>query len=646
MANILNIAQTGLFAAQAGLATTGNNISNQGVAGYSRQQVIQTTAGEQNTGFGFIGDGTDVSTVQRVYSSFLATQANSAQSTLSQYNSYYNGISQINNMLGDSSSGLTPAIQNFFTSIQDLASNPSDTASRQSVLSTAQSLASTFQSMASQLSSDQDDVNSQIQGSVTNINAYAQQIAQLNESVAAAQSTGQPPNDLLDQRDELVSELSQEANVTVVNQDGNYNVFIGNGQPLVVGDAAYQLQTVPSSTYSGQLDVGYKNANGSLITIPESSLTGGNLGGLFQYRSQTLNSVQNSLGLIATGIAATFNAQNTLGVDLNGNQGTDFFSEAAPVVTPNTNNTGTAAVSASITDASALTGSDYSLSYDGTNYTLTRLSDNTAVYTGATFPTSSIDGVQLSQASGTMAAGDKILIQPTANGASDFNVLITNPSAIAAATPIVTAVSGTNSGTATISTGSVDSTFTSATVATPVTLTYDAADGTLTGFPSTMPVTVTANGTSTTYAAGDPVPYTDGSTIEFGGAQIQISGTPNDGDTFTVSSNTNGTGDNRNILAMSALQDADTLLGGTASYNDAYSQIVNEVGNKTQELNVSSTAQTQLLTSIQTAQQSESGVNLDEEATNLIKYQQAYQASAKVMQVANEIFSSLLSIDQ
>jgi flagellar hook-associated protein 1 FlgK len=646
MANIISIAQSGLAAAQAGLATTGHNIANQATPGYSRQQVVQSSAPGQNYGFGFIGNGTNVDTIQRIYSSFLGAQASSTQSTKSQLDSYSAQISKINNMIADTSSGLTPAIQDFFTGIQDMVSSPASVSSRQAVLSAAQSLASRFQSLNGQLNNIEGDVNDQIQGSVTNINAYATQIAQLNLSIAKAQSTGQPPNDLLDQRDQLVANLSKESKVSLVEQDGNYNVFIGNGQPLVVGSTAYQLKTVPSTTDIGRLEVGYVNASGSTVTLPEDSLTGGNLGGLFQFRSETLDPVQNSLGRVALGLATTFNAQHKLGVDLNGAAGGDFFSEATPVINPDSRNTGTAVVAASITDVGALTASDYRLSYDGTNYSITRLSDNTSVYSNAALPSAPIDGVDFSVTSGAMAAGDKFVIRPTVNGAEDFNVLITNTSAIAAAAPIRTSVPTTNIGTGAISAGSIDSTYTSATVATPVTLTYNAVGGTLTGFPATMPVTVTTNGVPTTFAAGAPVTYTAGSTISFGGAQIQISGAPKDGDTFTISANTNASGDNRNILALGGLQSANVLLGGTANYNSAYSQIVSLVGNKTSEVQTNSAAQGNLLSSIQNAQQSESGVNLDEEATNLIRYQQAYQASGKVMQIVDQLFSTLLSLGQ
>lgn len=644
MANILSIAQSGLAAAQAGLAATGHNIANQKTPGYSRQQVLQSSAGGQNYGFGFIGNGTNVDTIQRVYNDFLGTQASGVQSTKSQLDSYYTQINKINNMIADPSTGLTPAMTDFFAGIQDLISHPDAAASRQAVLSSAQSLASRLQSLDGQLRGMQDDVNNRIAGSVSNINSYAQQIGQLNTAIVKAASTGQPPNDLLDQRDQLIADLSKESKVAVVKQDGSYSVFIGNGQPLVVGSAVFQLTTVASSADISRMEVGYINASGTTVTLPEGSLPGGALGGLFQFRSETLDPVQNSLGRIAIGLASTFNAQHKLGQDLNGAPGGDFFNVAIPVVLPDLRNTGTGVVEANITDAGALTASDYSLSYDGSNYTIKRLSDNASVYSNTAFPTAPIDGVDFNLTSGTMAVGDKFVIRPTVNGATDFNVLITDTNAIAAATPIRTSAATGNAGNGTISSGTIDATYTAATVATPVTLQYNSGTNTLTGFPAALPVTVTTNGVTTNFAAGAPVTYTAGSTISFGGAQIQIDGAPKDGDTFTISANANGGGDNRNMLALGALQTKNVLIGGTASYNSAYAQVVNVVGNKTREVQVNGTAQGALLTSIQNSQQSESGVNLDEEATNLLRYQQAYQASSKVMQVVSDLFDTLISI--
>jgi len=540
--NILSIGQSALAAAQVGLSTTGHNIANAATPGYNRQVVVQGAALPQNFGFGFMGQGTEISTVKRIYNEYLGNQVQTAQASKSGLDSYYAQIKQIDNLLGDATTGLSPVMQDFFSSIQDVTSNPSGIPARQGVLSSAEALASRFQSLAGRLEEIEQGVNSQILSSVNSINTYAQQIASLNDAIGRAQrATGQPANDLLDQRDQLILELNKEIKTTVVKQgDGNYNVFIGNGQPLVVGTTTYQLANVVSPTNPERIEVAFRASSGDLVIVGDAGVVGGKLGGLIEFRSQTLEPAQNALGRVAIGLADTFNAQHQLGFDLNGVAGGAFFNVAAPAVGSNSANTGSAVIGASIDNANALTISDYRLQYDGANYTLTRLSDNTTT-TFATFP-QIVDGVELNLTSGAPATGDSFLIRPTVNGASGFGVAMTDPAGFAAA------------------------------------------------------------------------------------------------------AQTGAVGDNRNALLLGALQTAKTLGNGTTSFQGAYSQFVSQIGNKTRELEVTSSAAGKLLTEATTALQNESGVNLDEEAANLLRYQQAYQAAGKVMQIASEMFDMLLSL--
>jgi flagellar hook-associated protein 1 FlgK len=543
--SILSIGQSALAAAQAGINTTGHNIANAATPGYNRQVIVQGAAQSQNFGFGFLGQGVEVSTVKRIYNEFLGNQVQSAQTTKSGLDSYYAQIKQINNLLADPTTGLSPAMQDFFTGVQDVASNPTSIPARQSALSTAESLATRFHSVGGRLDEIGRSLNGQIQASVTDINAYGAQIAQLNDAIGKAQrASGQPPNDLLDQRDQLLMELNKQIKVTVVGQGSDYNVFIGNGQPLVVGVSSYTLTSVASPTNPEKIEVAYRASNGSLVSLAESALSGGQLGGLLDFRSQSLEQAQNALGRVAIGLASTFNSQHQAGRDLGGMVGGTFFTAAAPVVGENGNNTGSAVIAAAISSPSALTTSDYRLQYDGTNYTVTRLSDNTPT-TFASFP-QTIDGVTLNLTSGAPDPGDNFLIRPTINGASAFGVAMTDPAKLAAASP------------------------------------PDA----------------------------------------FGG----------------------GVGDNRNALLLAQLQTTHTLGNGTITYQDAYSQLVSQVGNKSRELEVTSSAAGKLLTEATLTLQNESGVNLDEEASNLLRYQQAYQAAGKVMQIASQLFDVLLSI--
>lgn len=636
--NILSIGQSALAAAQAGISTTGNNIANAATPGYSRQVVVQGAALPQNFGYGFLGQGTQIDTIKRIYNDFQASQVRATQSTNSSQSTYATQLQQVDNMLADPSAGLSPALQDFFKGVQDLAANPASVPSRQAALSSGQSLVARFQSLNDQLTQMSQGVNSQITSSVGVINTYAQKIAQLNDSIALAEgaANGQPANSLLDQRDQLMLDLSKEIQTTVVKQDdGKYNVFIGNGQPLVIGNQTFALKTTVSPTDPGRTEVAYAT-NGTSVIMGESSLSGGNLGGLLAFRSQSLDSAQNALGRVAIGLASDFNAQHRLGQDLNGNLGGDFFTVASPRVTASTTNTGSGALTATISSASALTASDYRLNYDGTNYKLTRVTDG-AVTTFSAFP-QTIDGVSLN-ITGTPAAGDSFLIRPTVDGAKAINVAISDPSLIAAAAPIRSSATSppirssattTNTGTGSIGTASVNPPPVNANLQQPVTITF------------TSPTTFDVTGTGTGNPTG--VTYTPGANITYNGWTAQISGAPANGDSFVITTNTGGVGDSRNALLLGALQTSNTLAGGTTTYQGAYSQLVSGVGNKTNELNVSSTATGNLLTGLVQAQQSESGVNLDEEATNLLRYQQAYQAAGKVMQIASQLFNTLLTL--
>jgi len=630
--SIFGISVSALNASQAGLVTTQHNIANAKTTGFHRQQIVQSNAIPNLTGYGFVGQGVQVDTVKRIYSEFLDNQVTSAQTQASHLDSYDAQIKQIDNMLADANSGLSPALQDFFNGVQDVASNPASVPSRQAMLSGAQSLVARFQALNQRFEEIRSGVNSQVSSSVTLINSYAKQIASVNESIVLAQSAtnDQLPNDLLDQRDALIAQLNQEVKVSVVKQsDGSYNVFIGNGQALVVGQRQFDLRATPALDDPARMDVGYA-AGANTAVISPSSLQGGNLGGLLAFRSESLDPAQSALGRVAIGLAQTFNDQHQLGQDLNGALGGNFFTTATlkqPI--GNLNNTSGATLAATLSNVSALTTSDYRLQYDGTNYTLLRLSDNAMVYNDTTFPATAIDGFTLSVASGAVATGDSFLIQPTRSGAANIGVAISDPSKVAAAAPIRTSAALANTGSGVIGAGSVTST---ANLPLPadVVLTYSSGTN---QFTVTGAVPAVAN-----------ITYTSGSAISFNGLSFDISGAPANGDVFTISRNTGGVSDNRNALLLQGLQTQNTMAGGTATYQGVYSQLVSQVGNKAREVQVAAKAQANLVTQTKQAAESLSGVNLDEEAANLIRYQQAYQAAGKAMQIATTLFDTLLAI--
>ncbi len=661
----LNIGVTGLNAATAGLTTTGHNITNSSTPGFNRQVIVQEANFPVLTGAGFLGQGTNVQTVKRVYDQFLSQQALSAQTGASQMDSYLQQVSQIDNVLADSAAGLSPALTGFFDGVQAVAANPSSIPSRQSMLSAAQSLTARFQALDQRLSEIRDGVNSQITSETSSINTLASQIADINQRIIFTQggSGNQQPNDLLDQRDQMVADLNKEVRVTTLSQsNGTISVFFGNGQPLVVGAESYALGTVPAGDDPERMVVVMKSAGGATVPVPESQITGGTLGGLIGFRSQSLDSAQNALGRAAIALTQTVNDQHRLGQDLTGALGSDFFSVSAPRVYANSLNSvpplpaTPAAVTASFstTAAADLTTSDYQLTYTGTApnpYTLTRMSDNTS-WTGVSasaVATAAKQGFDLALA-GTPAAGDSFKIEPTRSGASSITVVVSDVRSIAAAAPMRTSTALTNTGTGKIDAGTAVDT-TNAAFATPGALTppilirFNTAT-TYTVYDNTNPLVPVSLEGPITYApaTGADVFPTPGA-LDYG-YRIRISGAPAAGDSFTVDRNSSGVADNRNAVALAALQTANTMVGGTASYQAAYAQLVSEVGNKTREVTSLGKAQQTLADAAVAAQQQMSGVNLDEEAANLLRYQQAYQASAKIISISAKLFDTLLTLGQ
>jgi flagellar hook-associated protein 1 FlgK len=635
----LSIGVTGLTAANIGLTTTSHNIANASTAGYNRQLVVQGTNTPVLSGAGFIGQGTNVQTVKRIYDQFLSRQVLSAQTSASEMDGYLSQIQQIDNLLADPAAGLSPALADFFKGTQEVAANPSSVPARQSMLSAAQALASRFQSLDQRMTEIRDGINSQITSEISLINSYSKEIADINQRIilAGAGSLAHEPNDLLDQRDQLIADLNKEVRVTTVVQgDGAFNVFIGSGQPLVIGTESYTLAANAAADDPQRLVVAMQMPGGNTTELPESQITGGTLGGLVAFRSGSLDSAQNALGRVAIALSQNFNAQHQLGQDLTGALGGNFFSVASPTAFASTNNSGTGVVTASFsaTAAADLTSSDYQLSYTAAGYVLTRLSDNYSWPAGASpaaVATASGQGFNLAL-SGAPAIGDTFKIEPTRTGAQSLRVVIGDPRNIAAAAPIRSSAALANTGTGAIGAGSVNAPPPpNANLQQTVTITFN-----------NPPTTFNVNGTGTGNPAG--VAFTAGGNITYNGWTVQISGTPASGDVFTIASNVNGVSDNRNAVALAGLQTTTTMMGGTASYQSAYSQLVSEVGNKTRQVQTIGNAQQNLVDQAVAAQQSMSGVNLDEEAANLLRYQQAYQASAKVIQIAGTLFDELLGI--
>jgi flagellar hook-associated protein 1 len=624
LSSIFGIDLSALQAFQQAIEVTSNNVANASTPGYDEESIELETALPQNAGGFAIGSGVNVTGVQRAYNQAAATQLNTSQSTLSQLTSLQNYTSQIDNLFGTTAGGLTTALQTFYSGWSAVADDPTSTSAREALLGDANALAANLNSTSSQLQGLNSDVNTRITADVNQINSIGTQISKLNTQVAQSNGLAQTPNQLLDQRDQLVSNLSQLVGVTTTsNSDGSINVYLGNGQPLVLDQNTYQLSTVPNQFNASQLEVASTASAGASIS---SSITSGDLGGLLGARTQAIDPALNQLGQIATAVAQSANTQQASGLDLNGQLGSALFSVGAPVATASSANTDATTASVTLSNLGALTSDNYLLSYKGGTYTLTDATTGANIaLTGAGTSTSPLTASSVGLSivlSGTPASGDQFLVQPTAQAAGTIGVALTNPSGLAAAGAIQTSASDTNTGSATIGAGTV----------------LDAAN------PNLLATTTIQFLTPTTYSVNGAgsFAYTSGGNVDLNGWQVQISGTPAAGDTFTVQSNAGGTGDNTNALAAANQQTTGVLSNGTISVSGAVGALISGAGALAQQVNTAQTAQTAVNTQATTNVQSISGVNLDEEAAKLMQWQQAYQASAQALSVANGLFTTFL----
>ncbi len=631
MADLLSTSVSGLLAFQQALDVTSNNISNVDTPGYDVETANFTEQQGQDTGAGYVGSGVDVSSITRAYDQYLAEQVNSTQSSYSSSNTLATQAAQVDDMLSDSSTGLTATLQSFVDSLQTLATTPTSTSAQQAVLSQGQALAQQIQSYDSQLSQYSSQLESQLSSDVSQVNSLASSIASLNQQIAAASASGQTPNQLLDQLDTDVNQLSQYVSVqTTSESNGEVNVFIGSGQALVTGGVAQTLTTIPSAYDASQLDIGITSSGGATADIT-SEISGGELGGLLSARSQVLQPATNAIGQIAVAVAGIMNQQQESGMDSTGAQGQAMFAVGGVQVLSDSSNTGTAALSVNRTDLSDLTTDNYELEYTGGSWQLTdQTTGQSVAMTGSGTSASPFEAAGLSiVVSGTPQNGDSFLIEPTAGAASGFSMELTEPSQIASASLVQAVAGSANTGTGTVSsTGVTDpSTWTSGTY----TVTFG-SDG---------QYSVSETGDTTPVASGT---YTSGDPIDFNGIQLTLTGQPAAGDTFTVSPNSaSNTGDNSNLYAMIDALSASTLDGGTTSVNDAANNIVSQVGTATQQAQNNATAQQTANQSATTDLDNVTGVNLDEQAASMLQYQQAYQAMAEVIQVSGQLFNSLIS---
>ncbi|VAX10559.1 Flagellar hook-associated protein FlgK [hydrothermal vent metagenome] len=683
--DVLGISVSGLLASQRNLSTTSHNIANANTEGYSRQRVEVVARTPQARANGAVGTGVVVSHVGRVYDQFVAGEVRDNTSSSTAFRVNHDYTSQVDNLLSDPNAGLAPSLQSFFAAVNSVSDDPSSTSARQVLVSEAHSLGDRFNYIDDRFSTIRKGVNRDVHNIVGEISEIADSIAKLNDTVVRAREIGGgSPSDLLDQRDRLVVKLSALVSVRVAEQeDGRLNVFMGNGQALVIGSIASELEAQNSRNDPDEIEIIFRSGNGSESVVTRF-LTGGKLGGLMDFRKGILDSSQNEMGRIAVGIAKTFNDQHRLGMDLNNDLGENFFFESdehTPKVLPVSRNEGDTLLGAEITDINKLTISDYQLTFRGGEYKLVRMKDDQLIGTYSSLPAEAeSEGIKINKISGSsLVDGDSFIIRPTRLGGQNFSTIIADVSKIAAASPLRTEANIGNLGNGKISAAVVHDTENhifdreKSKLTPPFVIRFvdeshfEVLDNTGNAIPIKLaavpddtriqsdaeghPVTVAekeqANppGVSTVLEydrkkGTDIFPLPDGTDFGF---RVHLTGEPKGGDTFRVEFNTDGIGDNRNAVSLAKLQNTPTLANNTTDYSQAYSQLVSRVGSKTHELEINADAQSKLLTQAKERNESISGVNLDEEAANMLRFQSLYQANAQVIATANKLLDTLLN---
>ncbi|WP_219272669.1 flagellar hook-associated protein FlgK [Pseudomonas sp. Xaverov 83] len=674
--SLLNIGMSGLNAAQGSLSVLSNNIANVNTPGYSRQQTTQNASASNAFGGVFIGTGTTLADVRRVYNDFLNTAYQNSTALNSDANAYLGQASAIDKTLSDKSTGMSAVLSAFFAAAQASAATPSDVSARQLLVTSAQTLSNRFNAISSQLTQQKESINGQLSTMSDQVNKLTSSIASLNKQISQVQgSTSNAPANLLDARNEAVRSLNELIGVTATEKDGQVNITTGTGQSLVDGDVANTISAVPSKNDSSQYTIQINMGSTSMDI--GSVVSGGSIGGLMRYRSDVLMPAINDLGRLAIVTADTVNNQLGQGLDLNGDFGSSLFSDinSAAAISQRSqgaagNSAGSGNLNVSIADSSKLTTYDYKVTFtSGNQYNVVR-SDGKAMgsFDTTTTPPPVIDGFTLAlDGKGPMAAGDSFKVSPTSNGASGIGVDLTDPNKLAFAGPLA-GVAGKNTGTGT---------FTPPQLTVPLDIHGGADTAQLrTGIENSMPVKMVFGDK----AADGTQPYTvtdaqgfkigTGSIIPGQGNKITINvpmrdatgavitgksfsfdttvgGSPANNDSTTFSFNSGATSDGRNAQSLLALQTKATVGvtdgNGGVSLVSANSRLVSQVGSKAAQANTDSTATGALLTANKAAANSVSQVNLDEEAGDMIKFQQYYTASSQIIKAAQETFSTLIN---
>jgi flagellar hook-associated protein 1 FlgK len=682
--SLISIGLSGITASNAAINTIGNNTANVDTAGYSRQQVMTTASAQINIGLGvgYIGTGTTLSDVRRIYNSYLDAQLQSSTALKADAAAYSGQASKTDTLLSDSTSGVAAQLTKFFNNLQGIATNPTQSGERSAFLTQASALAARFNSVSAQLSSQNENVNAQLATYTGQVNELTTTIASLNKQITQASAGNTSPNSLLDSRNEAVRKLNELVGVKVVENNGNYDIYTGTGQSLVSGSTSYKMSATPSAADPLQYNV--QIAYGQTQTDVTTVVTGGSIGGLLRYRSEVLVPATNELGRMAMVMNDQINTQLSQGIDSKGNFGTALFNNinSAEQITQRsigslTNSLGSGNLNVTITDTTKLEASDYEVTFsDADNYTVRRLPNGESLGAGklSDNPPKAFEGFTMSLNGAAVAADDSFKVTPTRNGASGMSVALTDPKDIAAAAPLTATAGASNSGTG----GFTQPVLTTKTDIYNPTKTLDLRNALKDSTPMRLVMGAATNGVQS-YQLLDAkgaavldkngnaitgsiiqgqsnnlklsVGYTDTSTTPSSTAsfdfEMSISGTPQINDTFSVGLTGAGSSDNRNAVATVALQTAKTVgvtNGGVgSSLSGAYADLTSAVGTRAAQGKSDVTATEAVVAQAKAARDSVSGVSLDEEAANLIKYQQYYTASSQIIKAAQTIFSTLIN---
>jgi flagellar hook-associated protein 1 FlgK len=624
--DILSTGGSALIAFQRMLATTSHNVANASTPGFSRQRALLGTRGGQDVGPGYVGAGTQINRIERIADGFVSSRLRDSASELGRLSQLSSLAGRIDRLVSDRATGVAVPLSDFLDAAQSLSAQPASAAARSDFLGKAEVLAARFRAIDGRLDAMVDESSRRADALVSEINTDIQEIARLNEEIVRALAVGSnaPPNDLLDARDVAVQRLSGRIGVTVAEQDGGaFNVFTTTGQALVVGRTTSTLAATADPYDPARRELSLSTPSGTVLL--GTSGMGGELGGLLDFSRNVLDPAQERLGRLAAAFVDAVNAQHREGVDYYGDLGGDLFAATPPQVAARSGNGGSGVFAASVADAAALDGEPIELTFDGAAWTATTVRTGRVLALGGSGTSADpfvVAGVSL-VLSGTPAANDAFRLRPTSDAGGGLQVLVTDPNRLAAALPVRSSAAIGNLGAASIGVPAVlDAT--NAALRAPVDIVFvDAGNYTING--------------------SGPFPYTQGAPISFNGWQVAIQGPPVAGDAFRIEATPPRSSDNGNARLLAGIGREGLLDGGSVTMTDEIAGLTAEVGSSARRADLAREAQETIQAQAEAERESVSGVNLDEEAANLVRFQQAYQAAAQVIATADTVFQSLLA---